>query len=480
MLAATVLASAMAFIDGTIVTIALPVIQAELSATFQSLQWIVNGYTLMLGALILVGGALGDRVGRKRVFIVGIAIFAIASLLCAIASSVQILIAARALQGIGAALLVPQSLAIIAATFPRDVRGRAIGVWAAASAITTALGPPIGGFLIDAFSWRAAFLINLPLSAAALLLAFAYVPESRDETASGPIDWPGSAIVIASLGALTYGLTLLSEGAARGVLALAALSVGAAGLALFWRVEQHAANPMLPATLFRSRPFLVANVMTLLLYGALAGVLFLLPFDLIARRGMAASAVGTTLLPFGLIIGLLSRPAGALADRHGPRNFLVGGSLAVAAAAAGLAMSIENFWVGVFAPVVLMAFGMAAVVSPLTTTVMNSAPDERSGAASGINNAASRLAGLFAVAALGAMAALIYHSAGAPTDARFGELPGTDDPARAGLEQAFLTAYAAAMSLAAIASALAAATAYFGLSKKVGEHRETKEAQLLR
>ena len=470
-LAATVLASAMAFIDGTIVSIALPVIQAELSAAFQDLQWIVNGYTLMLGALILVAGALGDRVGRKRIFVSGIAIFAVASLLCAIASSVHILIAARVLQGIGAALLVPQSLAIIAATFPRDVRGRAIGVWAAASAITTALGPPIGGFLIDAFSWRAAFLINLPLSAVALWLALAYVPESRDETASGPIDWLGSAIVIASLGALTYGLTLLSEGAARGLAAISALGIGVAGLATFWRVEKRAANPMLPATLFRSRPFLVANILTLLLYGALSGVLFLLPFDLIARRGMSASAVGTTLLPFGLIIGLLSQPAGGLADRYGPRAFLVGGSLAVAAASAGLALNIDNFWIGVFAPVVLMALGMAAVVSPLTTTVMNSAPDERSGAASGINNAASRLAGLFAVAVLGAVAALIYHSAGAPGEARFGELPATGDPARAGLEQAFLTAYAAAMALGAIASALAGATAYFGLSRKAGGER---------
>lgn len=472
-LAATVLASAMAFIDGTIVSIALPVIQAELSAAFQDLQWIVNGYTLMLGALILVGGALGDRVGRKRIFVSGIAIFAVASLLCAIASSVHILIAARVLQGIGAALLVPQSLAIIAATFPRDVRGRAIGVWAAASAITTALGPPIGGFLIDAFSWRAAFLINLPLSAVALWLAVAHVPESR-ETASGPIDWLGSAIVIASLGALTYGLTLLSEGAARSLAAVAALCAGATGLAIFWRVEKRAANPMLPATLFRSRPFLVANILTLLLYGALSGVLFLLPFDLIARRGMSASAVGTTLLPFGLIIGLLSQPAGGLADRYGPRAFLVGGSLAVAAASAGLALSIDNFWIGVFAPVVLMALGMAAVVSPLTTTVMNSAPDERSGAASGINNAASRLAGLFAVAVLGAVAALIYHSAGAPGEARFGELPVADDPARAGLEQAFLTAYAAAMALGAIASALAGATAYFGLLSKAGGDREAE------
>jgi EmrB/QacA subfamily drug resistance transporter len=463
-LAATVLASAMAFIDGTIVTIALPVIQRELSASFQDLQWVVNGYTLMLGALLLVAGALGDRVGRKRIFVAGIAVFGVASLFCALAPNVQILIAARALQGIGAALLVPQSLAIIAASFPRDVRGRAIGVWAAASAITTALGPPFGGLLIDLFTWRAAFFVNLPLAAVALWLTFAYVPESRDETASGPIDWLGAGLAVASLGALTYGLTVLSEETASAAVIAASFAIGVVGLVIFWRVERRAANPMLPAVLFRSRPFLVTNLLTLFLYGALAGVLFLLPFDLIARRGMAASAVGTALLPFGLIIGLLSRPAGAFADRYGARNFLVIGSAMVAIATGWLALNIENFWAGVFAPITLMALGMAAVVSPLTTTVMNAAPDERSGAASGINNAASRLAGLIAVAALGAVAGVIFHWAGAPPEARFGTLPEETDAARASLEQAFLAAYAWAMALAAITSALAAAAAYFGLT----------------
>lgn len=465
-LAATVLASSMAFIDGTVVTIALPVLQADFSAALQDLQWVVNGYTLMLGALILVGGSLGDHMGRRRIFLVGIVVFAAASLLCALAGGVRILIAARILQGIGAALLVPQSLAIIAAAFPREVRGRAIGVWAAASAITTALGPPVGGFLIDVLSWRAAFLINLPLSAAAILLTWLGVPESRDETASGRIDWPGAALVVASLGALTFGLTLLSEEGPNYAVVIAALFLGTAGLAAFWRIERRAAEPMLPSALFRSRPFTVANILTLFLYGALAGVLFLLPFDLIARRGMTASAVGAALLPFGLIIGLLSRPAGTFADRYGARDFLVYGSAAVAFSGAWLALSLENFWIGVFAPIILMAFGMAAVVSPLTTTVMNAAPDERSGTASGINNAASRLAGLFAVAVLGAVAGIVFHWAGAPAGARFSELGGPGDGARDTLEAAFLTAYATAMALAALAGAAAAATAYFGLSKE--------------
>ncbi len=366
-LAATVLASAMAFIDGSVVTIALPVIQTEFAARFQALQWVVNAYTLMLGALILVGGALGDRVGRRRVFVVGIAIFAAASLTCALAASVKMLIAARAVQGLGAALLVPQSLAIIAASFPRAVRGRAIGVWAAASAITTSLGPPLGGFVIDTWSWRAAFLINLPLSAAALLLAFTHVPESRDRSATGRLDWPGSLLAVLSLGALTYGLTQLSGRTSGTGMAPAALIVAAVGFVAFWRVERRARNPILPAVLFRSRTFLAANVLTLFLYGALAGVLFLLPFDLIARRGMAASAVGLTLLPFSLIIGLLSRSAGGLADRFGARNLLVGGSLVAAAAILCVALDLSNYWLGVFVPITAMALGMAAVVTPLTT-----------------------------------------------------------------------------------------------------------------
>ncbi len=466
-LAATVLASAMAFIDGSVVTIALPVIQTELGARFQDLQWVVNAYTLMLGALILVGGALGDRIGRKRVFVIGIAIFGAASLACAAAANVETLIAARAVQGVGAALLVPQSLAIIAAAFPRKVRGRAIGIWAAAAAITTSLGPPVGGFVIDALSWRFAFLINLPLSVAALVLAFAAVPESRDEGAVGPIDWLGSGLAVASLGALTYGLTLLSGRVDAGSrAATAAIAVAAVGSLAFFFTERRAANPILPAALFRSRTFVVANVVTLFLYGALAGVLFLLPFDLIARRGMAASSVGLTFLPFSLIIGLLSRLSGGLADRFGPRNLLVGGSFIAAIAVAAIALDMANYWLGVFLPITAMALGMAAVVTPLTTAVMNAASDAQSGTASGINNAASRVAGLIAVAALGAVAGLIFARHGAPSDAHFGELPAIGDAARGVLEPAFIAAYSSAMGAAAVLAALASLVAFVGLEKE--------------
>jgi EmrB/QacA subfamily drug resistance transporter len=465
-LAATVLASAMAFIDGSVVMIALPVIQKDFGATFQELQWIVNAYTLMLGALILVAGALGDRVGRRKVFAIGIVIFALASLACAIATGSLMLIAARAVQGVGAALLVPQSLAIISASFPRATRGRAIGVWAAASAITTSLGPPLGGFLIDTLSWRVAFLINLPLSAVALWLTFTHVPESRDEKASGPLDWLGSALAAISLGALTYALTQLSGENGGGWAAPVGFVLGCAGLVALWTVERRAQNPILPAVLFRTPTFLVVNIVTLFLYGALSGVFFLLPFDLIARRDMAASAVGLTLIPFGLIIGLLSRRAGGLADRYGARNLLVGGSLMVALGAAWIALTLENFWIGVFAPLLVMALGMAAVVTPLTTVVMNSARDAQAGAASGINNAASRVAGLVAVAVVGTIAGLLFRWAGATPRSRFGELPAADDASRATLEQAFVVAYSSAMAIAAVWCVPAAATAFFWLSKE--------------
>lgn len=456
-LAATILASAMAFIDGTVVTIALPAIQADFAADLQSLQWVVNGYTLMLGALLLVGGGLGDRLGRRRVFAVGIAIFAAASLLCAGAPTIALLIAGRVLQGIGAAALVPQSLAIISATFPREVRGRAIGTWAAASAVTTALGPPLGGFLIDAWSWRAAFWINIPLSAAALWLTLGYIRENRNDAEAGPVDWTGAVVAVLSLGALTVGLTWLSEAGRNGATALLAIAAGGLGLVLFVMVERRAASPIMPPSLFRSRSFSGANVVTLFLYGSLAGVLFLLPFDLIGRRGLSAAAVGLTLLPLGLIIGVFSRPAGALADRYGPRAFLAGGSAIVALACAGLALTLDDFWVGVVVPIVGLAAGMALVVSPLTTAVMNAVPDARSGAASGVNNAASRLAGLLAVAVLGVLAELVFR-AGAG-EGSFAALA-SEPQASAATQAAFVSAYSAANLVAAAWAALAALTAW--------------------
>ncbi len=456
-LAATIAASAMAFIDGSVVNIALPTIQRELGAGFGALQWVVNAYVLLLGALILVGGGLGDRFGRRRVFVAGILLFAAASLACALAPDVAWLIAARALQGAGAALLVPQSLAIIAAAFPKDERGRAIGTWAGASAITTALGPPLGGLLIDWLDWRAAFWINLPLSLAAVWLALRHVPESRDETAAGPLDWRGGALAVLGCGLLTVGLTRLSEGG--GAPALVTLAAGVAALWWFLRTERRAAAPLMPPELFREPAFLGANVMTLFLYGALGAVLFLLPFDLIGRRGLGAAEVGLTLLPLGLIIGTLSRAAGGLVDRAGARLPLALGAALVALGAAGLAAAPGGYWTAVLGPVVVLAAGMALVVSPLTTVVMNAVPDTRSGAASGINNAASRLAGLLAVAVGGALANLVFQRAADLPGQRFGVLPPAGDPLRPAVEAAFATAYGGALWLAAAWAALAAAVA---------------------
>ena len=336
-LAATILASAMAFIDGSVVTIALPVLQRELGAGLGALQWVVNGYTLFLGALILVGGAAGDRFGRRRVFLAGTGLFALASLGCALAPGVGWLVAARMAQGIGAAAMVPQSLAIISAAFPPEIRGRAIGTWAGASAITTALGPAVGGFLIDSAGWRAAFWINLPLSLAVVALAATHVPESRSP-AAGTLDWAGGALAVAA-SALAHAR---ADGARRAG-APACWAVGlivAGGLAAvaFVRAERAAAAPLVPLTLFASRAFTGANLLTLFLYGALSAVMFLLPFELIGARGLSASTVGLVLLPVGLIIGVGARPAGALADRLGVRGFLVAGSALVAVAAAWLAL----------------------------------------------------------------------------------------------------------------------------------------------
>jgi EmrB/QacA subfamily drug resistance transporter len=467
-LAVTIIASGMAFIDGTIVTIALPALQTDLAAGFASLQWVVNAYALLLGGLILIGGGAGDRFGRRRILLIGIGIFAAASLVCALAPAIEVLIVARAVKGIGAALLVPQSLAIIAAAFPKEVRGRAIGIWAGASAITMAMGPPLGGVLIDMLGWRSVFWINLPLSAFAIGLALAYVPESRDETARGPLDWLGGSVSIVAFGLLAVGLTRFAEASEAIAIPAVLLILGATGLVLFLVIESRAASPLMPLSLFSSRVFSGANLLTLFLYGALSAVLFLLPFDLIERRGLSATQVGLTLLPFGAIVGTLSRVAGDWADRKGPRQPLVLGSMLLALAAAGMALGVESYWLGVLAPVLLMSVAMAMVAAPLTTAVMNAAPDAQSGAASGINNAVSRLAGLFAVAIVGGIASVVFsgaiEAAGSLTaDSRFGVLPAMEDPTRTLFESAFRRAYAFAQGMAAVWSLLAALVAWLSI-----------------
>jgi len=413
-LAATIAASAMVFVDATVVHVALPVLQRGLGASPAQLQWIVNAYTLLLGALLLLGGAAGDRFGRRRVFCLGLGVFGLASLACALAPDAGWLIAARALQGLGGALLVPGSLAIISASFPRAERGRAIGTWAAASALTTAAGPALGGWLIELLSWRAVFWLNLPLAALAVGLALRSVPADppAPEGRERALDWPGALLATLGFGALTYGLIALGDGAT-GRLAAGAMAAGVLLLLAFLAQEARAPAPMMPLALFRSRAFAVANLLTLLLYAALIGTLFLLPFLLMRVQGYGPAAAGSALLPFSLLIATLSRPAGALLDRQGPRRMLTLGPLLAAAGIALLALPGPGagYWSGYLPGLLLLGLGMAACVAPLTTTVMNAVDDAAAGTASGINNAASRIAGLVAVAAVGALALRLFPPA---------------------------------------------------------------------
>jgi EmrB/QacA subfamily drug resistance transporter len=452
---ATIAASAMAFIDATVIHVALPILRADLGATLGQLQWIVNGYALFLGALILVGGAAGDRYGRRLVFLIGTAAFGAASAFCALAATAEALILARMLQGVGAALLVPQSLAIIAASFPPERRGAAIGVWAAAAALTTALGPALGGVLMDLFGWRSAFWINIPLTVAVLWVTVRSVPESRNPQATGALDWAGGALACGGFGALTWGVSLIAEGGWRVVLSLPFLGIGWAMLRAFVRHEARAPAPLMPLALFRSRVFLGANLMTLLLYGALTAAMFLIPFEVIGRRGNSATLLGLVFAPLGVIIALVSHAVGRLADRTGPRPLLVAGSALVSAALFMLAGPGPSFFWNVLWPVCLLGLGMAFVVTPLTTAVMNAAPDALSGAASGVNNAASRIAGLIAVAVASAVAALSF-AARHEGEGRFGAFPDPADPHAAEVAAAFLGAYGDAMTMAALWAAGAA------------------------
>jgi EmrB/QacA subfamily drug resistance transporter len=418
-LAATVLGSSLTFIDGSALGVALPAIQNDLGAGPAATQWVSNAYLLTLGALVLTGGAAGDRFGRRKVFLIGVAVFALASIACGLAPTVELLIAGRAVQGIGAALLTPGALAVIGSAFPPGERGRAFGTWAGAGAIFGLIGPLVGGWRADAGDWRFIFWINPPLALLTVLITLKAVPESRDEQARG-LDGPGAVLAIGGLAGLTWALTAAPDLGWTDPWILAGLTGGALLLAAFLGAEARQRHPMMPLGLFKSSVFSGINLLTLLLYFALGGAMFFLPFDLIRVHGWSATMAGAAMLPFAVIMGLFSGLAGKMADRFGAKLSL---SLGPVLAGLGLALLAvpapgAGYVDGPLAGMTVMAVGMTLAVGPLTAAVMGAVPPGHTGVASGINNAVARVAGLLAIALLGVILSAVFVAGVDSPDAR--------------------------------------------------------------
>jgi len=408
-LIASILASSMAFIDGSALNVAIPSLQKAFLASGGDILWILNGYFLMLAAFILPAGALGDKLGRKKVFMAGIVLFMLASLACGCSWNVESLIIARIVQGLGGALMIPGSLALINATVSEQERGKAIGTWSAVTTLVTICGPILGGVLADLNLWRAVFFLNLPLGLLALLVLATQVPESRNEADSGPIDIAGALLLAIGLGALSYGILEIPDLGFNHIQIRIALSSGVALLLGFIFHQAHSKNPMMPLHLFNNRSFLGSNLLTLFLYGALSAGMFFLSLNMIQVQGYSQTIAGFSTLPLALLLSTLSRRMGGLSDRFGPRLFLTIGPAIVALgfillSLPGQTHGAQDYWTSFFPGIMVFGLGMSITVAPLTTTVLASADQNYSGTASGINNAVSRIAAVLAIATLGAIA----------------------------------------------------------------------------